>query len=201
MLRIAADFENFKKRSRRDLKEGTARAVNQVALDFLPVLDNLERAIEHGETPGDDEDKTLLSGVKMVAKQFLAALARHDIESFDSVGQPFDPEFHEALQQIDSDLPRNAVARELQKGYRSGDRLVRPALVIVSKGPEDAPSPSEVAEEANENSPEDVADTTQAEQDTNVADHEGDVGAGEEGAGEDTGTSSGDSESDKKADE
>jgi molecular chaperone GrpE len=136
MLRVAADFENFKKRSRRELTDSVARAEEKLALEFLPIIDNLERAIEHGQKQGASEDEgSLLSGVKMVHKQFLAALSRYEMAPFVSIDEMFDPEFHEALQQAPSDKPRNTVIMELQKGYKRKDRLVRPAMVVVSQGP------------------------------------------------------------------
>lgn len=139
MLRVAADFENFKKRARRDLTEGVKNAENKVVLDYLPVVDNLERALSHGEASdgaAEASDDSLLSGVRMVHKQFLGMLARYQIEPFDAVGEIFDPELHEALQQMPSaDFARNTVMAEVQRGYRRGERLVRPAMVVVSMGP------------------------------------------------------------------
>lgn len=150
LLRTAAEFENYKKRSRRDLGDAKQRAEDRVVLDFLPVIDNLERALAH---VGDQEaDGGLVDGVKMVHKQFLATLERFDIRPFDSVDQLFDPEQHEAIQQLASDKAPNTVIHELQRGYRRGDRLVRPALVVVSSGQAEQPAeggepPGAVAEE------------------------------------------------------
>jgi molecular chaperone GrpE len=136
LLRSTADFENYRKRARRELATAVAQAEQQIVLEFLPVLDNLERAVSHAEEKSDTsaETRNLLDGVKMVQKQFLTTLAKHDIEPLESVGKAFDPEFHEALQQMDSELPKNTIVVEVQKGYVRNSRLVRPALVIVSKG-------------------------------------------------------------------
>ncbi|MFZ5786308.1 MAG: nucleotide exchange factor GrpE, partial [Acidobacteriota bacterium] len=99
--------------------------------EFLPVLDNLERALGHAE--GDAGG--LVAGVGMVQKQFLTLLEKYEIRPFDSLGQPFDPERHEAIQQAHADAPAGVVAQQLQRGYLRGEKLVRPALVIVSLGP------------------------------------------------------------------
>jgi molecular chaperone GrpE len=140
LLRTAAEFDNFKKRSRRDSRDSARRAEERVVLEFLPVMDNLERAIEHAQT----EDQALLEGVQMVLKQFLATLEKYEIKPFDSIGQAFSPERHEAVQQMPSEHPAGAVCQQLQKGYLRGDFLVRPAMVIVSTGPaEEAASPDE----------------------------------------------------------
>lgn len=148
MLRIAADFDNFKKRARRDVKEAKEQSENKLVVEFLPILDNLERAIKHGaESCDDDSEGSLLSGVQMVHKQFIGLFGRYDIEPIESIGQPFDPEFHEALQQMPSKYPKNHVAEEFQKGYRRGDRLVRAAMVVVSTGPVEGEEEDAAAEE------------------------------------------------------
>jgi len=133
LLRTAADYDNYKKRSRKELSDRSKQAEDRVVLDFLPVLDNLERALAH--TTGRDDDP-LVDGVEMVYKQFLGMLERYGIAPVTALGEPFDPEFHEAVQQIYSDEPLGHVCYEMQKGYRRHDRLVRPATVVVSKGPE-----------------------------------------------------------------
>ena len=161
LLRTAADFENFRKRSRRDLKDSVQRAEDKIVIEFLPIVDNLERAIAHGgQGAAADEEETFLNGVRMVHKQFLMTLAKYQIEPFESVGHIFDPELHEAIQQMPSDKPRHTVVEEMQKGYRRGeDRLVRPALVVVSEGPSQTPedvdesSDSDVGEDSNESGP------------------------------------------------
>jgi molecular chaperone GrpE len=130
LLRLAADFENFKKRSRKEQNDAVRRAEDKVISDFLPVVDNLERALSHAE-PGS----SLADGVSMVQKQFLAVLERFGIKPFDSVGQLFDPEHHEAIQQIASPQPPGIICMEAQRGYLRGEKLIRPALVVVSLGP------------------------------------------------------------------
>jgi molecular chaperone GrpE len=131
MLRIAADFENFKKRSRREQQDAVRRAEDKLVIEFLPVLDNLERALQHAES----EASPLAEGVRMVQKQFLTLLEKSEIKPFESLGLAFDPERHEAIQQTHSDAPAGTIAQQLQRGYLRGERLVRPALVMVSLGP------------------------------------------------------------------
>jgi len=150
LLRVAADFENYKTRSRRDLGESVRRAEERVVLEFLPVMDNLERALDHAGT----EAGPLRDGVAMIHKQFLAVLEKHEIKPFVSVGEPFDPERHEAIQQAPSEFGLGIVCHEAQRGYLRGDRLVRPAMVVVSLGPATAPAPKPEVGEAPEAAPE-----------------------------------------------
>lgn len=136
LLRMAAEHDNFKKRSKRDTRDSVKRAEERVVLEFLPVVDNLERALAHSDPEcGEAAVAGLADGVRMVHKQFLTTLEKYDIRPFESVGQAFAPERHEAVQQMPSVEPAFAVCKELQKGYLRGDHLVRPALVIVSTGP------------------------------------------------------------------
>ncbi|MCB9556823.1 MAG: nucleotide exchange factor GrpE [Deltaproteobacteria bacterium] len=143
LLRSAADLENFKRRTKRDQTEGVRRAEDAVVMHFLPVIDNLQRAIEHAEkSDGERQGEgfaALADGVKMVHKQFIAALERIGIVAFDSLGQPFDPELHEAIQQQPSDEPRGKIIAEFQQGYKRESHLVRPAMVVVSMGRADGP--------------------------------------------------------------
>ncbi len=139
LLRTAADFENFKKRSRKDSREGAQRAENRVVTEFLPVLDNLQRALSHTDAAREG----LLEGVKMVNKQFLAIMERFEIKPFSSIGEVFNPERHEAIQQIHSERPAGMICEELQVGYLRGERLVRPSMVIVSLGPASSQAPGE----------------------------------------------------------
>ena len=151
-LRTAADFENYKKRARRDIVERAKQAEDRMILDFLPVVDNLERALEHGEK----SEGPLLDGVNMVYKQFLSTLERYGITPCEALGQAFDPEFHEAIQQMHSDLPAGTVCAVLQRGYRRRERLVRAALAVVSLGP--AEVKAEEPEEAEEAAPEEAVE-------------------------------------------
>jgi molecular chaperone GrpE len=134
LLRTAADFDNFRKRSRRELEEAKRITREDMLRDLLPVFDNLERATAHAETATDV--KSLADGVNMVLRQFLDTLSKLGVERVQAVGLPFDPSQHEAIQHLEtSDQAPGTVVHEVQAGYRAGDRLVRPAMVVVAKAP------------------------------------------------------------------
>jgi molecular chaperone GrpE len=137
MLRIAAEFENWKKRARVTQAEAEAAARERVLRDVLEIADNLERAAAHANADGGAADAaSLLQGVTLVLRVLQQKLERHDVRPFEAKGQPFDPRMHEAISRIESDeVPAGAVAAELQKGYRIGDKLLRAAMVSVSTGP------------------------------------------------------------------
>ncbi len=132
LLRTAADFDNFRKRSRRELADMEKRAREDLIKDLLPVFDNLERATAHAETATDV--KALAEGIGLVKRQFLDSLSKIGIERIKAQGLPFDPAFHEAVQQFETDEhPPGTVIHEVQAGYVQGDKLVRPAIVVVAK--------------------------------------------------------------------
>ncbi len=142
LLRAAADLENFRKRWVKEKEEIQRYGIEKLLKDFLPIQDNLERALDHAKN-GDDFD-SLRQGIGMTRKLFEDSLARHGVRSFTSVGRPFDPRLHEALQQVTSrEQAPNHVVSEVVKGYLLHDRLARPALVIVSKGATEASDESE----------------------------------------------------------
>lgn len=144
LLRTAADFDNFRKRSRREADDAQRRGRETAIKDLLPVFDNLERASMHAETATDV--KSLADGVRMVIRQFTDTLERMGIKRVPSVGRPFDPTVHEAIQQIEStEHPAGVVMAEVQPGYVLGDYLLRAAQVVVSKGTSAASSPAEPA--------------------------------------------------------
>jgi molecular chaperone GrpE len=137
LLRAQAEQENFRKRMQKERADerlyqdaGFARAV-------LPPLDNLERALA---AAADSEPKSeLVEGVRMVAKQFNDVLSSFSVKAIDAVGQPFDPNFHEAIQQLPSDEhPKMTVIQEIERGYQLHERIIRPSKVIVSSGPAEA---------------------------------------------------------------
>lgn len=132
MLRLAADFENTKKRLQRDYEVTLKYAEENLLKDILPSIDNLERAIAQGnETNGVT---ALLEGVEMTLKSLLTTLEKYGLQPIDSIGKPFDPNFHEALVMEDSDeVSENSVIKEFEKGYLYKDRLLRAAKVVVSK--------------------------------------------------------------------
>jgi molecular chaperone GrpE len=138
MLRLAAEFENYKKRVRREQQEGESKVRESVLKDVLEVADNLERAAAVDEKA---DFKSLQKGVELVLRLFQNKLERNDVRPFESKGQAFDPRIHDAVSQIPSpDVPAGSVVNEIQKGYRIGDRLLRPALVVVAVAPPAAPS-------------------------------------------------------------
>jgi molecular chaperone GrpE len=142
-LRTAADFENWKKRAAKEREDSVKFGNERILKDLVLVVDNLERAVAAG---GDAA--TLQNGVKLVLKQFIDTLGRFGVKAFSAIGEPFDPARHEALMQMESpDVPANTVLNEMAKGYFLHDRLVRPAQVVVSKGPpvaaEGEPAPSD----------------------------------------------------------
>lgn len=134
LLRLAADFDNFKKRSRRELSDMSKLAKEDVLRELLPVFDNLERATSHATQATDV--KALTEGISMVTRQFVDTLGKLGVERLTAVGSPFDPAVHEAVQHLETtEHPPGTVAIELQAGYRSGDRVLRPAMVVVAKPP------------------------------------------------------------------
>ncbi|MBK8999010.1 MAG: nucleotide exchange factor GrpE [Myxococcales bacterium] len=145
LLRTAADFDNFRKRTRKELSDAEIRGREDLLKDLLPVFDNLERAMSHADAATDVQ--ALADGLRMVSRQFLDTLGKLGIERVQSVGQPFDPALHEAIQHLESaDHPAGVVLTEVQAGYRQAERLLRPALVVVSKGapkPSESPAPAE----------------------------------------------------------
>ncbi|PCC67612.1 molecular chaperone GrpE [Nannocystis exedens] len=127
-LRALAELENYKKRTRREIDDNVFRAQQNLLNAFLPTVDNLGRALELAR--GNEQ---LHKGIQMVVNDFMSALGRFGVEPVPSVGHPFDPAIHEALQQIDTpDFPPGVVAREWEKGFRQGDRLLRPARVVIA---------------------------------------------------------------------
>lgn len=142
LLRFAADMENTRKRLERERREGVAYANEGLIRAMLPVLDNLQRALLHGSN--DVDVKALAEGVEMTAKSFSEVLEKFGCKPFASVGQPFDPNFHEAMLHQESDrYPENTVMQEFQQGYLLHDRLLRPAMVIVAKAASSKPTPAQ----------------------------------------------------------
>lgn len=129
-LRAVADLDNYKKRVKRDIDDAIHRAVQNLLSSFLPVGDNLDRALS---VAPPDTNEQLLKGLEMVRQEFLGALSKQGITPIESVGRPFDPNLHDALQQMDSpDFAPGIVMMEYEKGYQRGDKLLRPARVIVA---------------------------------------------------------------------
>ena len=132
LLRTIADADNFKKRLQREKEEQTRYANEALIRELLPVIDNLERALQHSQTGSDKE--SVVQGLNMTLQGFIDALAKFYCSPVDAVGKPFDPNFHEAVaQEENAELEPNTVVRELQKGYVLRERLLRPAMVVVSR--------------------------------------------------------------------
>lgn len=133
LLRVSADFENYKKRTAREMQEVVKYANERLIKELLTVVDNLERAIESA-TNNYGPDDPLVHGVHLTLSETLKLLEKHHVAPIASLGKPFDPNFHQAMMQEEVDnQPPNTVVKELQKGYLIHDRLLRPALVAVSK--------------------------------------------------------------------
>lgn len=131
-MRSAADFDNFRKRSRKEIEDTRKAGREDILKDFLPVFDNLERAIASAQRATDV--KGVAEGLQMVLRQYLDTLGRSGISKVPTVGHQFDPTVHEAIQQVETDdQPPGTIVAEVQPGYTQGDRLVRAAMVVVAK--------------------------------------------------------------------
>ncbi len=132
LKRVAADFENYRKRVARDQESLVARAHERLVKELLPVLDDLERALAAAE---EHEEAKLEEGVRLVHQELRDALKREGLAEIETNGR-FDPHVHEALLSQPSDAEEGSVLEVVQKGYRLGDRVVRPARVVVAAPPE-----------------------------------------------------------------
>jgi molecular chaperone GrpE len=142
LLRVAADFDNYKKRAAKEKEEWSKFANEDLIRAILPFIDNLERAVNHAEKVMDTG--VLIEGVRLTIQQLLQTLNKFGVSSFESVGKPFDPAKHEAMLVVETDQHEpNQVLEEFQKGYFLNDRLLRPATVSVSKPPKEEVQTSE----------------------------------------------------------
>ena len=136
LRRVAADFDNYRKRVARDSQAQVQRAAESIVSELLPVLDNLERAVDASE---HHEEAQVAEGVTRVRMQLADLLRRRGLEEIEAEpGEVFDPHMHEALSHQPSEHPEGTIAAVWQRGYRLGDRVVRAARVVVSSGPADA---------------------------------------------------------------
>jgi molecular chaperone GrpE len=134
LLRLQAEMQNVRNRTAREIADVRKYAALPVVTDLLPVVDNIDRAIEAAEKAGEAEN--LLAGFRLVKQQLHTILSRHDCVVIPAEGEVFDPNFHQAiLQQPSADVPAGSVMMVTQTGYKMYDRVVRPAQVIVSAGP------------------------------------------------------------------
>jgi molecular chaperone GrpE len=142
LLRLAAEFENYKRRIRKEMDDAGLRGLESLLKEILPPIDNLDRAIQAARSNDATTVGSLVEGVQMVQKQFFTALERFQVKPFEvQVGQPFDPNLQEAVQQLDNDkLPPGSVGAVFQRGYMAGSRLLRPAVVAVVRARPQAPA-------------------------------------------------------------
>jgi len=130
-LRLAADLDNSKKRLTQNYQRQAEQEKERLLGDFLEVADNLERALANADPT---RPEALIEGVQAIERQFRQTLAKHGVHAFEAEGQPFDPERHEALSLLHRpDLPPNSVVHIIQPGYTIGDKVLRPARVVVNK--------------------------------------------------------------------
>ena len=133
MMRVAAEFENYKKRTAREMEDLKKYATENLIRQLLTVVDNLERAIESGSADNQN-GQSVVDGVALTLTEVMKILEKHHVSPIESLGESFDPSFHQAMSQEETDEhPSNTVVREYQKGYMIHDRLLRPAMVVVSK--------------------------------------------------------------------
>jgi molecular chaperone GrpE len=139
LLRTTADLDNFKKRAAREKIEAAQYAGFSLLQKILPVLDNFEMALAAAQNAQGDKLTALQSGVLMIQQQLKNVLLETGLEEIDAAGQPFDPNFHEAVSQQESaEVAEGSVLQQLRKGYKFKDRLIRPATVVVAKLPAQA---------------------------------------------------------------
>ena len=131
-LRVSAEFENYKKRSAREMDDLRKYANQSLIVEMLAVVDNLERAL-NSSNGNSSNDKCMADGVNLTLKEILKVFEKFNVKPIESIGQLFDPNFHQAMMQEETDdYPENTVITELQKGYMIHDRLLRPSMVVVA---------------------------------------------------------------------
>ena len=147
LLRATAEFDNYKKRSAREFQESKKYANEAFIKQLLPVIDNLERAVESMGGEGEDSGQSVIEGVKMTLSEIFKVFDRFHLKPLESEGKPFDPNFHQAVVQEETNVvPENTVVKEMLKGYLLHDRLIRPAMVVVSKAAAENAGENEKAE-------------------------------------------------------
>lgn len=165
--RKAADLENQRKRHLKERTDDQQYATEGVIKEMLSVLDDLHRAVEHipGDATGNAEIDNMVQGVRLVHRKFITTMERRGVTSVTSVGSLFDPQLHEALQQIpDATVPEGTVVREFQRAYKLHDRLLRPAMVVVATG---GPAPVAAAAASS------PGEVIEVEEEANAGDAEG----------------------------
>ena len=130
-IRLMAEFDNFKKRNNKALSDSYQKSIEKIICSFLPVLDDMQRIVR--DTKNIDV-KILNEGISMVEVKFIKILSDYNVEKFDSIGQDFDPDLHEAIMSQSSKEKENIIIEEFEKGYKIEDKIIRHSKVIVSKG-------------------------------------------------------------------
>ena len=141
LLRSLADNDNLRKRHDKEIEDNSKYAIKNLSYSLLNVADNLQRALEsipNMEASGLDDNiiKNLIVGIKAVEKELIDSLEKHGVTKFDSINQKFNPEIHQAVSKVHNEKVDGTIVEEMQKGFKIGDRLLRPAMVVVSMGPE-----------------------------------------------------------------
>ena len=147
VLRTLAEMENLRRRTEREVADSRAYAITSFARDLVGVADNIRRALDAAQDSGvilEGPAKALVDGVELTERELLKVLEKNGVKKFDPQGQKFDPNLHQAMFEVpDARVPSGSVVQVIQPGYAIGDRVLRPALVGVSKGgPRVAPTPS-----------------------------------------------------------
>ena len=141
LLRSLAENDNLRKRHDKEIEDNSKYAIKNLSYSLLNVADNLQRALEsipNSEASGLDDNviKNLVIGIKAVEKELIDSLEKHGVKRFDSINQKFNPEIHQAVSKVHNEKADGTIVEEMQKGFKIGDRLLRPAMVVVSMGPE-----------------------------------------------------------------
>jgi molecular chaperone GrpE len=165
LLRALAEMENVRRRSEREVAEARIRGITSFASDILTVADNMARALEAPAAElrqsADPGAKSLLAGVELIERELMRVLEKHGVRKFEPHGEKFDPNLHQAMYEVpDPLLPAGTVAQVVQAGYMIGDRVLRPALVVVAKGGPKAPAAASANDNAGsspERGPDDAA--------------------------------------------
>ena len=148
-MRLAAEFENYKRRAQRDQSDAIRYANESLLKSLLSTIDNLERAMQSGKTAG--ATGPLLEGIELTYKHFLETVGKLGVQQITSIGTPFDPSMHQAVAQVESETAEpNTIVEEFQKGYFLHDRILRPAMVTVAKEKSDQTEPPSTSEAGQE---------------------------------------------------
>lgn len=137
VMRVKAEMQNLRRRTEQDVEKAHKYGQERLSIELLEVMDNLERALQVGMDREDESVKALLVGVELTLKSFVDCLRKFSIEQVDPLGEPFDPQLHQAMSvQVNANVEPDTVTAVMQKGYTLHGRVLRPAMVLVSKAPE-----------------------------------------------------------------